>query len=226
MDSHCSLVPCSALAPAIHNGVLLTSRRQCTCIHLLVDQVIPGIPAEKMDEKTLWDIDDLGVTGSPNENGNPQLVSGAYLLGAPWKNSLMKLEPDMGRMRNTVATETQTRLPMDKQKVVTSVYYMFITIPKMVVNHFCHTHTPYAKQRWDIKHKNMGIIIIQSESTKHVGRVRLKIELIATCKNTRMQLVSGLASARYVKNDDKVCVCVCVSHIDNQFLYACGSYAP
>ena len=72
----------------------------------------------------------------------------------------------------------------------------------------------------------MGIIIIQSESTKHVGRVRLKIELIATCKNTRMQLVSGLASARYVKNDDKVCVCVCVSHIDNQFLYACGSYAP
>lgn len=97
---------------------------------------------------------------------------------------------------------------MDKQKVVTSVYYMFITIPKMVVNHFCHTHTPYAKQRWDIKHKNMGIIIIQSESTKHVGRVRLKIELIATCNNTRMQLVSGLASARYVKNDDKVCVCL------------------
>ena len=37
----------------------------------------------------------------------------------------MKLEPDMGRMRNTVATETQTRLPMDTQKVVTSVYYMF-----------------------------------------------------------------------------------------------------
>lgn len=70
----------------------------------------------------------------------------------------------------------------------------------------------------------MGITIIQSESTKHVGRVRLKIELIATCNNTRMQLVSGLASARCVKNDDKVCVCV--SHIDNQFLYACGSYAP
>lgn len=90
MDSHCSLVPS---APAIHNGVLLTSRRQCTCIHLLVDQVIPGIPGKWMRKlpgtSMIW--------RSAHENGKPQLVSGAYLSGAPWKNSLMKLEPDMGR---------------------------------------------------------------------------------------------------------------------------------
>ena len=45
------------------------------------------------------------------------------------------------------------------------------------------------------------------ESTKHVGRDGLMIQLASTCNNTRMQLVSGLASARYLeKGWNSLCV--------------------
>ena len=90
--------------------------------------------------RKLTKIDDPAVTTFIH--GNHHLVSGACLLGVPL-NSLLKLEADMGRMRNTVAAETQTMVaswfPMDNQRVFTSV---LTTIPEMVVNNFCHTHVP------------------------------------------------------------------------------------
>lgn len=89
MDSHCSLVPsCSPLAPAIQNGVLLTSRRQCTCIHLLVDQVIPGIiwdPSWENGWENPWASMIWGSPGHPMKMETLSWCPGLTFWGHPEK---------------------------------------------------------------------------------------------------------------------------------------------